>query len=204
MIGDNCNFDDDCIMEHSYCYHQQSCECRPNFISNEDQTNCVATVGSPCYSNYDCTSLKSSNCVFDNNEIGYCVCNHGFVSDPHNRECLPIGKFVFAPCILDNQCQEGLGEASFCHRQKCECLPSHHFDGECIRNRGLGESCWNKSQCYIGEEYKNTMDCLSSVCVCNNGYYNYGGYCKTGSGALSLKAQQIIIILILLFFKNLK
>lgn len=177
LIGEPCKYDEDCFVEHSYCEMQQICQCKDNFIETEDRETCIAMVGAYCHSKYDCISLPNSVCKEDR-----CVCDTGYVSDSHSSKCMPVAKHLEGPCESDAQCTLGFGKQSRCINGRCACNHGFHFDGYCLENKGLGMICRNSSECYIGENYRNTIACNGGHCSCKDGYLEYeGNACISGS-----------------------
>ncbi|KAG8278938.1 hypothetical protein J6590_007946 [Homalodisca vitripennis] len=42
-LGASCDYDEDCIADHSYCRNQQVCQCRIGFQPSPDGITCLAT-----------------------------------------------------------------------------------------------------------------------------------------------------------------
>ncbi|KAK9509536.1 hypothetical protein O3M35_006834 [Rhynocoris fuscipes] len=131
IIGESCRYDSDCFVEHSYCLRQEICECKENYIATSDLRFCVATVGAICDSKHDCSSLPNSICYEQT-----CLCDRGFVSDPHNMNCKPVSSGLQGQCEFDLQCQHTMGDYAVCKHGQCQCLPGYIFIGKCIKTRG--------------------------------------------------------------------
>ncbi|KAG8265504.1 hypothetical protein J6590_093278, partial [Homalodisca vitripennis] len=42
-LGASCDYDEDCIADHSYCRNQQVCQCRIGFQPSPDGITCLAS-----------------------------------------------------------------------------------------------------------------------------------------------------------------
>lgn len=180
FIGEPCRYDEDCIVEHSFCEMQQICQCKHNFIETEDRETCIAMTGAYCHSKYDCNSLPNSIC-----KDYRCDCDTGFTKDPTGSKCLPVATHIEGPCNFRNQCTPTFGANSDCIGKRCQCLQHHHFSGICLFDIGLGQQCKNHSQCYIGDTYKETLLCNGGYCTCRAGYHQTDQRICQGNGSLS-------------------
>lgn len=43
LVGEPCKYDEECVVEHSYCEMQQICQCKENFVETEDRETCIAS-----------------------------------------------------------------------------------------------------------------------------------------------------------------
>uniref|UniRef100_A0A1B6JWY4 EB domain-containing protein n=1 Tax=Homalodisca liturata TaxID=320908 RepID=A0A1B6JWY4_9HEMI len=190
-LGASCDYDEDCIADHSYCRNQQVCQCRIGFQPSPDGITCLATVGARCHTNFDCMTLPQSECRQD-----VCQCQTNFVPDATGAQCLARVPDIKGLCQLDNQCQASFGDQSHCYAGRCECMMRHHFlNGQCFLTRDLNEFCGNSSECYIGPDYTNVVECVGQKCQCITGYYiDEYHKCKRSAGVTILPTVFVLLI----------
>ncbi|XP_054263111.1 multiple epidermal growth factor-like domains protein 6 [Macrosteles quadrilineatus] len=196
-LGASCDYDEDCIAEHSFCQMQRTCQCKRGFQPANDGSTCLASVAAACRTKYDCVSLPHSDCLQD-----MCLCEPDFVPDPAGKQCLPRVKDIKGSCLQDTQCQESFGDQSRCIGGRCECNMRFHFlNGRCFQTKDLNEFCSNSSECFIGPEYTTTIECRDQRCQCVRGYYgNEYRKCTRSFGFKTTSNVDVIVTISIFIF----
>ncbi|XP_066595564.1 prion-like-(Q/N-rich) domain-bearing protein 25 isoform X2 [Prorops nasuta] len=154
-----CQYDSDC-MENAYCWGQQGCKCKREYVVYRNRTNfqClkVATsMGDPCTADVQCQVAFTplAECRDDT-----CQCSWG--SRFENGRCyqsVGLGEM----CQTHHNCHI---KESYCVKGYCECTLQHHPSTDmtqCLRNKHLNETCLSNDECV--DENSSCRE----VCRCN-------------------------------------
>ncbi|XP_026285929.1 prion-like-(Q/N-rich) domain-bearing protein 25 isoform X2 [Frankliniella occidentalis] len=194
-VGAPCDYDEDCP-EYAYCRGQQTCECKLPYRASADGSSCLATIGTPCRSKYDCSGLgPGAGCDQD-----VCNCGSGYVPSA-DGSCVSGAQRLNDTCELNLQC-ETLGSGVACTSGRCACVPGRHaVNDRCIANIALHAACTQSNECFIGEGYQSVIECYSGTCRCKDQYTDLGdGKCSaSGATRLSTVIPSLVIVLLSLY-----
>nr|XP_003703658.2 PREDICTED: prion-like-(Q/N-rich) domain-bearing protein 25 isoform X1 [Megachile rotundata]XP_012141328.1 PREDICTED: prion-like-(Q/N-rich) domain-bearing protein 25 isoform X1 [Megachile rotundata]XP_012141329.1 PREDICTED: prion-like-(Q/N-rich) domain-bearing protein 25 isoform X1 [Megachile rotundata]XP_012141330.1 PREDICTED: prion-like-(Q/N-rich) domain-bearing protein 25 isoform X1 [Megachile rotundata]XP_012141331.1 PREDICTED: prion-like-(Q/N-rich) domain-bearing protein 25 isoform X1 [M len=155
-----CRYDDDC-MRNAYCWNQQACLCKEDYIvfRNRTHVECLkvaSAIGDPCEVDVQCqvTFAPYSEC-----RQNICQCSDGsHYEEGRCYESVGLGKVCQSHhnCYIKN---------SYCVTGFCVCTLNYHpnprNDG-CIPSAELGDKCSNDYEC-VTENSRCIEKCLCKV-----------------------------------------
>lgn len=179
-----CQSDSDCyfaFIYNAYCGTDPStndpgtyCICNDNYVSYGGK--CLATVGSGCTVDSDCSSVPHSICADD----GACICDP---NTPHGWEefegrCVePLGGFCYDDtfCQQNQQCRVDESGGGV-----CVCSDGYvAYHGGCEADTGI--ACNSNNDC--NSKLANSMCSLEydsdteGICICKSGFIESNGLC---------------------------
>nr|XP_033329345.1 uncharacterized protein DDB_G0272420-like isoform X1 [Megalopta genalis] len=155
-----CRYDDDC-MKNAYCWNQEACLCKDDYIVHKNGTDTVClkvanAIGDPCEADIQCrvTFAPFSEC-----RENICQCSDGSHYEMGRcYESVGLGKY----CKTSHNCYI---KDSYCVTGFCACSYNHHpnprQDG-CILSKELGDHCEHDYDCVA--EYAR---CVLDSCTCS-------------------------------------
>ncbi|XP_076644621.1 uncharacterized protein LOC143354428 [Halictus rubicundus] len=174
--GDPCLRDRNCI-PFAFCRSQKICACEPYYSPTADRSTCIASEGTPCRDDHECSSMAHAMC-----RQGKCTCKDNYLLDTRNSSsCISRPMKEGDRCQREDDCQDALGRA-MCLEDHCKCVTNYHFvneTGKCILTRGIYNPCKNSNEC-MSLDKKQVLECRNGECLCAQG--------QTGCSKASLHA----------------
>lgn len=182
-LGELCNTDDDCPVEHSVCYsgytdgRPSDCRCVGGYGEDPTWTRCLRfarEVGDPCENDYQCYAYLGywDKAVCVNN---FCVCATPFIPNVNRDECVEPTR-IGESCSREDECVGTPWHSSTCDASgSCSCrsgfVPSANQTDCLPLAKSLGAQCSEPQQCQQGPPgefsdcvYSNLLE--TTVCSC--------------------------------------
>ncbi|XP_044590444.1 prion-like-(Q/N-rich) domain-bearing protein 25 [Cotesia glomerata] len=153
-LNSYCEHDEDCVDPHSTCIANK-CQCRPNYITIDNDKCELITLGKKCKGDSDCQNLFSDECSAD--EICVCKLHHVAINE---SVCQPVLNGI---CFSSEDCQV---KNSKCHFSYCQCKSGFvPFSQNLCLKEELLDSCGPDEGC----ESSGKKQCSKSgKCICTN------------------------------------
>lgn len=170
-LGEFCETTTNCKVENTVCTPSKTCECKPNFIAQND-IECKPGFGAECDTTVDC-AFENAECKIEiENEATTtkkCLCKEDFVAV--GNVCFEKAKSYNDTCTENDQCKPLLGEKASCNDNRCSCSESLHFkNGQCNDKKELNERCGKSGECFVEEDEAEAVECRNGICQCKFEY----------------------------------